>query len=81
MEILQDLCLNLGERPTGSENNHKAQEYVIRIFERQRYQVEHQLPSTNLVLKLESTRTPSTAANVIARSQPTSAMDAFNHHW
>ncbi len=26
MEFLQDLCLNIGERPTGSENNHKAQE-------------------------------------------------------
>ena len=41
-EFLQDLCLNIGERPTGSVNNLKAQEYIGRIFERQGYQVEYQ---------------------------------------
>ncbi len=40
--FLQDLCLNIGERPTGSKNNRLAQEYLGRILQRQGYQVEYQ---------------------------------------
>ena len=39
---LQDLCLNIGERPTGSANNRLAQEYIRHQFELQGYQVEVQ---------------------------------------
>src|SRR3990172_3118305 len=40
--FLQDICLNIGERPTGSVNNRLAGEYIAGQFKRLGFEVETQ---------------------------------------
>jgi aminopeptidase YwaD len=39
---LQELCVTIGERPVGSEENRKAQAYIGKVFQQTGYDVEHQ---------------------------------------
>jgi aminopeptidase YwaD len=41
-KTLKELCVNIGERPLGSRNNQKAQEYIGSVFQNHGYEVEFQ---------------------------------------
>jgi aminopeptidase YwaD len=41
-KTLEELCVNIGERPLGSTNNRKAQAYIGSLFQKHGYEVEYQ---------------------------------------